>query len=284
MNRPQDHVTESAGAYVLGALAPEEARAIEAHARACDQCRLDIADLRQTARLLPLASPLVEPVADLRERILAAAETDDAAHQVLRRAALRRGEQTPQRSFWRRPLPAWAGIAGWSGVAAACIVGGIFIGMADERQRMLAQLRPPAALQRVAYTAAANNAAAPAEKVFTVNADQIESEAIRLIGQYEVFDLSVGHNGSHIPAKIMQLPNASEAVLVSDLPAAPPGDVYRVWLIRRGKAHLGHIVAAGKAVRTRIEMKVEPGDVIAFSMAPMEDSAAPSRFFMQQSL
>jgi len=94
----------------------------------------------------------------------------------------------------------------------------------------------------------------------------------------------VRHSGDHIPAKIMQVPNENHAMLVSDMPPAPAGQVYRVWLIRKGKTHLGGIVTAGKMVKTEIPMKVQMGDVIAFSMAPLNATGIPDHFLMRQTL
>lgn len=281
----QQHVTESAGAYVLGALSSEEAQAVEAHAQVCEACRQDIRDLKEVAGVLPLSAPAVQPSQQLKSKIVAAAQSDEPAKQVLRRAAQRASESRVQHSFWQRPIPAWAGIAGWVGVAAACIVAGIFIGVNNERQRMVAALAPHTLGRAVtAASFSANDSAPEAYKVFAVSATQLQSEAIDLIGHSQVFDLSVRHSGDHIPAKIMQMPNENHAVLVSDMPAAPAGQVYRVWLIRKGKMHLGNIVAQGKMAKTMIPMKVQMGDIIAFSMAPIGSASLPTHFVMQQTL
>ncbi|MBV8163927.1 MAG: anti-sigma factor, partial [Candidatus Eremiobacteraeota bacterium] len=63
------------------------------------------------------------------------------------------------------------------------------------------------------------------------------------------------------------------------------GMVYQVWLARKGKVHEGGVVAPGKMTQTIIPMRVQSGDVIAFSMEPPGGSASPSGpFVMQQTL
>ncbi|MDQ6781602.1 MAG: anti-sigma factor [Candidatus Eremiobacteraeota bacterium] len=285
------HVTDSAGPYVLGAVSDEEARRIEAHARECAACREDIRQLRDVSGVLPLASPQMDAPAGLKAKILAAAQSDAPARDVLRRAAERAMRTSPRQGFWRREVPAWAGLAGWMGVATACAIMGIFIGMSGEREHMLAlQQRQGAVVasdafgrQKTSGRVTAPLAAPAGDAVYSVSADQLQA-AMTLIGQSQVFDLSVRHSGDHIPAKIVQMPNEDHAMLVSDMPAPPSGDVYRVWLIRKGHLHPVGVVQPGKMRKTMIRMKVQMGDVIAFSMAPAEDSALPAHFMMQQTL
>jgi anti-sigma-K factor RskA len=61
-----------AGAYVLDALPPDEARAFEDHLTHCQACRDEVAELQHTATRLGLAAQQDPPPA-LRERVLQAA-------------------------------------------------------------------------------------------------------------------------------------------------------------------------------------------------------------------
>jgi hypothetical protein len=55
--------------------------------------------------------------------------------------------------------------------------------------------------------------------------------------------------------------------------------------VRKGKVHKGGVVAPGKMTQTIIPMRVQSGDVVAFSMEPPGGSASPSGpFVMQQTL
>jgi anti-sigma-K factor RskA len=270
------HVSESAGAYVLGALSPEEAHEIESHAATCPQCRSEIAELKDVVAVLPLAATSVEPSAELRARILAASEGEHKAEEVLRRAVSSR-KPSSQPDFWHRLFPVWAGVAGWVGVGAACVVLGIFIGKTGEHSRMMAQVARNA--QPQAFSAPA------AERVYSVKTEDL-ANAVEFIDQSQVWDLSVSKTGERMPCKVIQPRYVSHAMIVTDMPApSKPGMVYQVWLVREGKVHRGGVVMPGKGVQTIIPMRVRSGDVIAFTEEPMGGSAAPSGpFVMEQTL
>ncbi|GLV58905.1 hypothetical protein KDH_57330 [Dictyobacter sp. S3.2.2.5] len=62
---------ELSGAYVLGALTPEEKKAMDEHLAQCRDCASKLTELQEIANLLPLASQDVEPAADLKQRFFA---------------------------------------------------------------------------------------------------------------------------------------------------------------------------------------------------------------------
>ena len=276
------HVGESAGAYVLGALSAQEAHDIETHAAACEQCHREIADLRQVVSVLPLACSSVEPSPDLKARILAAGRGEDQVDAILRRAVISSRRREPKHDVWHRSLPSWTGVAGWVGVAAACVIAGVFIGVADEKHRMLALQAPAPVAKTLGRVATAQNAAA--ESTFVVTADELDS-SLALIGRSQVWDLSVSKTGERIPCKVIQPPHSDYAMVVTDMPMTKQGMVYRVWLVRKGKMHRGGTVMPGKMMQTTIPMKVQSGDIIAFSMErPGERGAPGGPFVMQQTL
>jgi anti-sigma-K factor RskA len=61
---------DMAAAYALDALDAEEAAFFEAHLAECDQCRAEVAELRELTGALAYAAPPVQPPARLRARIL----------------------------------------------------------------------------------------------------------------------------------------------------------------------------------------------------------------------
>jgi anti-sigma-K factor RskA len=272
------HVGESIGAYTLGALTPDEARRVEEHAAHCEECRQEIADLKGVVSLLPLAAASVEPPDALKQRILDATKDEDQADTILRRS-VSSSVSLPKRDFWHRPGPAWAGVAGWVGVAAACIVAGVFIGVTAEHNRMLAQqssASAPSSLGRVISP--------QAYAVYSVKTEDL-TQAVELIEQSQVWDFSVVKTGERMPYKVIQPPHVEHAMIVADMPAAKRGMVYQVWLVRQGKVHRGGTVMPGQRSQTIIPMRVQSGDVIAFTMEPMGGSAVPSGpFLMQQTL
>jgi anti-sigma-K factor RskA len=71
MNVPADEIHDAAGAYALDALDDLERVRFEAHLARCAACRQDVADFRDTARILASAVA-AEPPASLRGEVLAA--------------------------------------------------------------------------------------------------------------------------------------------------------------------------------------------------------------------
>jgi anti-sigma-K factor RskA len=74
-----DEVVEMGGAFVLGALEPDEAAAVRAHLATCTQDHSEIAELGATLPVLAESVPIVEPPAGLKTRIMAAAAAEAAA-------------------------------------------------------------------------------------------------------------------------------------------------------------------------------------------------------------
>ena len=106
MAQPEIH--DQAAAYALDALGPEDRWTYERHLDTCDRCREEVATLREIAGELAIAAEGPEPPADLRARILAAAEAEPGTATVV-----------PMRRRWL--LPATAAAA----VAAACAAVGL---------------------------------------------------------------------------------------------------------------------------------------------------------------
>jgi anti-sigma-K factor RskA len=92
MNTIPDDVAALITAYALGALEPDQAELAEQHIAASDACRRAYEDALETAAVLALAVADSEPPADLRARILAAAQAErsPSARPVRQASAPRR--------------------------------------------------------------------------------------------------------------------------------------------------------------------------------------------------
>lgn len=77
-------------AYLLGALDPAEAAALEQHLAGCEACRDELDWLRPAARMLPEAVERVEPPLALRARIMAEVEADAGVKRPAARSPRRR--------------------------------------------------------------------------------------------------------------------------------------------------------------------------------------------------
>jgi anti-sigma-K factor RskA len=124
MSASYDRWADAAGAYVLGAMAPDERDEFEGHLATCAACRQDVEELRPAAAALPMASPPMLPPAALKDRIMAEVERE-ATLLAQTGAGADRPEPAPRRR--RRFAPS---LSAWrlAPVAAALLIAGVLIG------------------------------------------------------------------------------------------------------------------------------------------------------------
>jgi anti-sigma-K factor RskA len=122
MSAAHERWADGAGAYVLGAMAPDEREAFEDHLATCPQCREDVEQLRPAAEALPMASPPMLPPAALKDRIMAEVEREAALLAQAGAVADR-----PERARRKRRFPS---LGPWrlAPVAAALLIAGVLIG------------------------------------------------------------------------------------------------------------------------------------------------------------
>ena len=115
---------DTAGAYVLGAMASAERDEFEAHLATCAVCQEEVDELRPAADALPMASPTMLPPPELKDRIMAEVEREA---ELLGAAGA--GADRPPRTE-RRRRRAW--LSGWrlAPVAAALLIAGVLVGIA----------------------------------------------------------------------------------------------------------------------------------------------------------
>ena len=113
---------DTAAAYVLGAMAVAEREEFEAHLSSCEICREEVDELRPAAEALPMASPLMVPPPELKNRIMAEVEREA---ELLGAAGA--GADRPERTE-RRRRGSW--LSGWrlAPVAAALVIAGVLVG------------------------------------------------------------------------------------------------------------------------------------------------------------
>jgi anti-sigma-K factor RskA len=135
---------DDVGAYLLGALEPDEAAAFEQHLAGCETCRRDVADLQVAADALPVSVPIVSPPAALKDRIMAVVGQEAELLAAAGGPADRPPERTRRRRLeWlSRPAVALACalllLAG-GGLAGALLSGG------DEARTVVATTEAPGA-------------------------------------------------------------------------------------------------------------------------------------------
>jgi len=187
---------DTVGAYLLGALEPDEAERFEAHLADCPVCRRDVEDLRVAADALPVSVPLIRPPAALKDRIMSVVNEEAELLAAAGRRADEAGERPPaedrSRAVGRRRRSGGRSLGGWllrPGVALACALvllvaggaAGVLLSRGDDTRTVIAQTRAPDADVR----------------------------------------LEIHEDGSMLVAE--------------NMPAPPSGRIYQVWLKRPGK-------------------------------------------------
>lgn len=225
------HEAELIGAYVLGALDPDEVADFEAHLATCDACRDELAELGGVATALALAAPPAEPPTRLRRNVLdAIAAPQPARPTPLPRRSTRFGFAVP--------------IAG--ALALAAVVALAFLGWHSIQLQQDVNSRT-AALDRQARVLAALTKHA---RVIQIPGTTAAPVAV---------------------AAVVQPRHGSAYLVVQDLPKLAPSRVYQAWLIKGTRAPVsagvftaGHATTVVPLTRsasgfTATAVTVEPG-------------------------
>jgi anti-sigma-K factor RskA len=120
MNLRCADVDELAASYALGAVEPNEERAISAHLAICDDPHAEARELIGAASGLAAAVEPVTPSATLRNRLMTTiTETPQEHRPIVAAPAPRMVAESPARPWWRlAPLP-----AGLAAVGLAAVIG-----------------------------------------------------------------------------------------------------------------------------------------------------------------
>jgi anti-sigma factor RsiW len=122
-----DRWREDLAAYMLGALAPEEAEALERHAEGCERCRGEMVWLTPAVGALPETVQRLEPAPELRQRLMAEVRAEaDPAPTVHTEAGLLRRVSAWFRRLGSGPM----GLRPVAGFAAAVLVVAAVAGIA----------------------------------------------------------------------------------------------------------------------------------------------------------
>jgi anti-sigma-K factor RskA len=116
-----EHWADSAGAYVLEAMPPDEREAFEAHLTTCAACREEVEELRPAAAALPMASPPMLPPPGLKDRIMAEVEREASLVAQPGEGADR---PRPRRRARLTMLTGWR----LAPVAAGLLIAGVLVG------------------------------------------------------------------------------------------------------------------------------------------------------------
>jgi anti-sigma-K factor RskA len=200
-----------AAAYALGALDLDDRRGFEAHLESCAACREEVRSLLRVADALAHSTPQRTPRPELRERVLA-----DIAPA---------GRQTP---VSKPETPARGpGLRAWLPLAAA-LVAAIGLGVYNRQlQGRIAVLedRLDDAERRAALAEGATvEARRVADRAQTTMAVLSAPDLVRI-------DLAGQAPAQQASARALWSRNRGMVFTTTNLPAAPAGRVYQVWVV-----------------------------------------------------
>jgi anti-sigma-K factor RskA len=234
-----DELRDDYELYALGLAEEPAVSEIRAHLnRNCPTCVPGVRSARELTTLIGASAPLAEPSARLRKRVLAIA-----------------GEQKSSRWNWS---PVWAAVA-----AGAVIAAVLFNARAHRLAEELG--RTDADLQRVVTESAARS-----HELARLN------EAFSILNQPDVRQVTFGGGAPQPPrGRVFLDPKRGVLLLASNLPPAPAGKIYEMWVIPKGgkpvPAGTFQSLADGTAVHVRaVAVDVDKTAAIAVTLEVAE--------------
>ncbi|HUS13457.1 MAG TPA: anti-sigma factor [Chloroflexia bacterium] len=222
MDTTIDPFREQLAAYALDASDPEDAVALEAHLATCAGCRAELERFQLALTALAIdAAPVAEP-AGHRDRFLSKVAALDAApapaghrERLMQKLDATAPASAPARRWWALGNP----FAGWATAGALAL--GLVVALvwgADGQQRA---------------ADATTRAAAAQATVVRLTAQQ--AQVLPVLSSSQARSVTLAGTGALADAQVQLWLDASsrQAFLVAtDLPAAPAGKVYELWMIR----------------------------------------------------
>jgi len=186
-------------AYALGAVAPEEGAHIEEHLGECLACWDHLSESQRAAALLALAVPLEEPHEDLRRRIIAQAQSEFTP------------DPSPTSRGWRLPRLV---VIGATAVALAA-VGALSWSLVETRHL------------HSDYDALQQQATVTGERANTA------SRLVSIMWHPDTESAEMAASGAAAGATAYYAwtrDGKLGAIVCRDLPDAPKGKVYQIWI------------------------------------------------------
>ncbi len=185
--------------YALGVLDAEERREVESHlATGCESCRRLLQRAREINAIVMTLAPEIEPPRRLRKRVAASVGYEK---------------------------PAWGWVTSWAAVSAALFLAVLWLSVRDRRQ--------------AAEIAGARRALTDAEAlVARVEGDYQKARAVLDFLNQPETQLVVAKKTVTLPPKARVFLNKNRGVLLlaDNLPPAPAGRIYEMWVIPKGGA------------------------------------------------
>jgi anti-sigma-K factor RskA len=226
-----EELQELCSLYVLGALEPQEAAAIEARLQAGDPDAVrEVTVLREVVALLPYALPPVPPDPAVRTRLMTQLQAALPTSQAQRTRA-------PRRSFgWLRVLPVWLPTA----VAALLVLlfGWLVYGL------------------RLQVT----NLETEVQQLRGVAGEHERLLALLALPDVKIVTLAGTEHAPRAGARLLWDAKREEWTVIShDLPSLPPGKTYQLWFLTSEGAIPSGTFQPDPHSRGIIQTKLPPG-------------------------
>jgi len=265
-----DDVREIAASFVLGALDADEAEAVRAHLASCADPHAEMAELGSVLSVLAEAVPVVEPPAELKGRILAAAAADLEA---------RRSVAAPASPEPEAPAPATP--------VSPPVAGAVpFPTAAERQQRAAARAGTATWLLRIAAVLAIAllggwNLLLQNQLNAARTYEQSVAAVMDVAGQPGSLTAILTGEGADAPAGLAAVASdGTVRIAMQDLPATTANQVYEAWVIGGdgvpkplGSFKVG---ASGIAYFEGGGLPTQEGIVLALTLEPGPGATAPS--------
>jgi anti-sigma-K factor RskA len=256
-----DDLHDSTGAYALGLLQGQERTAFEAHLAACAQCQAEVRAFAGVTRALDQAVEQHEPPAALRERVLA--RVPQSREQRPSALPADRGE----------PRPGSPALARWLAIAASIAAIAIALHAMTLRQRVR-ELERDLADERASTSALQRDLdAARARTLVTERMAFVlaSSDVTRV-------DLAGQSPAPRAVGRAFWSPTQG-LIFSADLPPAPPGRDYQLWVVTRGGPVSAGLLRSGlpRGLSLVTSTLVAPDpQALAVTLEPAGGVAAPT--------
>ena len=213
-----DRYGELAGPYALGILGADERREFEAHLSTCAECQREVREAALVAEGLGRAVEPLEPPADLRQRVIAAALANRSANVPVPPSAFqRRDARTPA---------AGSRLAPWLLAAASFAVVALGLYSWSLHRRLV---ETDAALQQAQARLA--SVESQIASLRTVSDETTQTADVLSAPDVVRVELTGQTDAPRARGRAFWSPSRGLVVAANNLPVLPRGRVYQLWVV-----------------------------------------------------
>ncbi|HSS19854.1 MAG TPA: anti-sigma factor [Pyrinomonadaceae bacterium] len=245
---------ELLAASALSALDPADTRALSHHLESCEECRLELGQWEESAALLALDAPPLEPASDVRARILASVRVEPRVEVRPTVDSQSKQNVVPFVVPARKQKNIWQSFGSFGAIAATIVFVGLMISVVvlwRQNQSLRAQRDH--------------------ERAILALLTKPESQMAKLEGTKMA-------PGAH--AMLAYDKDGHAMVMAKGLPAAPAGMAYQLWFIKDNKKMPGKVFtidAAGNAMlEDEVPAMAREAAVFAVTLEPATGVSAPT--------